>query len=174
MKEEEERERLRKKRIAEEEAQQLLARLKIIEEEEAERKKKKQLEELEAKAELDKARRLREAEMHAERMRLGQTYTIETIETENTLTQEEDILGISEEELDRQCDDLFAETPIKFKPKKNDTMDAMISMFIKELGINIPIVWIKGSLYLIGSQRLNCEVKGDQLIIRVGGGYQTF
>lgn len=83
-------------------------------------------------------------------------------------------MGITEEEVDKQCDELFQSTPIKFKPRKNMIVDEMISLFIKTLGIKIPIIWIKANLYLIGSQRLTCEIKKDQLILRVGGGYQKF
>ncbi len=121
--------------------------------------------------------------MQAEKIRMGKT--IEVTPTTTTVQQQnhsdfdlavldEDLLGISEEELDKQCDELFSDTPIKFRPRKNDVIDEMIAVYIRELGINIPIVWIKGSLYLIGSHRLNCELKGDQLILRVGGGYNTF
>ena len=33
---------------------------------------------------------------------------------------------------------------------------------------------IQGSLYLIGSNRCNCELRGDICMIRVGGGYERF
>ncbi len=33
---------------------------------------------------------------------------------------------------------------------------------------------IKDSLYLIGSNRVNCNIKNGQLILRVGGGYEKF
>jgi hypothetical protein len=40
-------------------------------------------------------------------------------------------MGITEEELDQQCDDLFADTPIEFNPRKNDQIDQIIAKFIK-------------------------------------------
>lgn len=83
-------------------------------------------------------------------------------------------MGISEEELDEQCDELFKETPIVFSPRHNHQMDGMIAMYIEQLDIRIPIVPIKGSLYLIGSNRVSCSIKNDQLILRVGGGYEKF
>lgn len=85
-----------------------------------------------------------------------------------------DLMGITEEEVDAQCDELFETTPIKFKARKNEIVDKLIQGYIKTLGIKVPVVWIKGSLYLIGSQRLNCELRADQLVVRVGGGYKLF
>jgi hypothetical protein len=37
----------------------------------------------------------------------------------------------------------------------------------------LPIVHVEGSQYLIGVRILNCEVAGDNVNIRVGGGYDT-
>jgi len=31
-----------------------------------------------------------------------------------------DLMGITEDELDQQCDELFADTPIEFNPRRND------------------------------------------------------
>jgi len=45
---------------------------------------------------------------------------------------------------------------------------------MKVLNITIPIIWIKAKLYLIGSNRISCELKRDQLMLRVGGGYEKF
>lgn len=84
------------------------------------------------------------------------------------------MLGISEEELDEQCEELFKETPIMFTPRKNNRMDEMIAQYIEELDIRIPIIPIKDKLYLIGSNRVSCSFKDDQLILRVGGGYEKF
>ena len=81
------------------------------------------------------------------------------------------LLGISEEELDEQCDELFMEPPIIFTPRKNNKMDDMIHHFIEELDVRIPVVPIKDRLYLIGSNRVTCSLKNDNLILRVGGGF---
>jgi hypothetical protein len=37
-----------------------------------------------------------------------------------------DLLGLSEAELDQQCDDIFQDVPIKFKPRKGDALDLAI------------------------------------------------
>ena len=89
-------------------------------------------------------------------------------------TTDVDLLGISEEELDQQCDELFNEAPIEFKPRKDNEIDQMIARYITENNITIPIIWIKKDLYLIGSARLSCELKRDSLMLRVGGGYEKF
>lgn len=83
-------------------------------------------------------------------------------------------LGITEDELDQQCEELFDQTPIEFQPRKNSEMDQMIQMYIQELNLTIPIVQIKESLYLIGCSRCSCIIKRDQLLIKKGGGYEKF
>jgi hypothetical protein len=37
----------------------------------------------------------------------------------------------------------------------------------------IPVVHLGGTQYLVGVKILNCELIGDQVQIRVGGGYDT-
>jgi hypothetical protein len=41
---------------------------------------------------------------------------------------------------------------------------------ITENSIRVPIRHIKDSLYLIGINRINCELKNDKVNLRVGGG----
>lgn len=83
-------------------------------------------------------------------------------------------MGLSEAELDLQCDDLFADTPIKFRPRRGDPLDSAIMQQIDLLGITIPVQQIRGKLYLVGSSKTTCELKGEQLLIRTGGGYERF
>jgi hypothetical protein len=42
------------------------------------------------------------------------------------------------------------------------------------LKITIPILFIKDKLYLIGSSRINVDLKKDNLMLRVGGGFEKF
>jgi hypothetical protein len=44
---------------------------------------------------------------------------------------------------------------------------------ILEKPLKIPIVHVGGTQYLVGIKFLNCELIGDQVQIRVGGGYDT-
>ena len=85
-------------------------------------------------------------------------------------------LGISESELDKQCDDLFSDIPMKFRPRKGNKIDEKIRFYIQELYIRFPIVMIKDDLYLIGCERLNIKqnTNNDSLMVRVGGGYVKF
>lgn len=50
----------------------------------------------------------------------------------------------------------------------------MIKAIIDANGITIPVIWIKGDLYLIGHQRMSCSIKRSRLMLRVGGGYEPF
>jgi len=78
--------------------------------------------------------------------------------------------------LDKQCDDLFSDTPIKFKARKANKIEEKIKFYIQELEIKFPIVLIKDDLYLIGSERLTIKQNSnnDSLMVRVGGGYVKF
>jgi len=190
----EEEEALRIQKLAEEEAAVMLARLRAVEEEEAERRKQKRIKALEQELYQQKLKNLKRAELEAERMksqhfkminskRLYTTYTVDYQTTydnngnggetfyDETLNEEDfDSLGITEDELDVQCDELFMTTPIVFKPNKNSEMDMFLAKFIKDLKITMPIVHIKESCYLVGSQKMNLVLKRDQLLVKRGGG----
>lgn len=45
---------------------------------------------------------------------------------------------------------------------------------IKTLSVTIPILHIRERLYLIGPNRMTCDLKNDNLMVRVGGGYEKF
>lgn len=49
-----------------------------------------------------------------------------------------------------------------------------LKRLIEEHNITIPIVHIKGSLYLVGINKIHLEQKADDVIAQVGGGYQKF
>lgn len=46
----------------------------------------------------------------------------------------------------------------------------MISEIVKMQNITIPIVHIKESLYLIGSQKVNLVIKRESILVQKGGG----
>ena len=86
-----------------------------------------------------------------------------------------DIFGTQAEpqdEIDFQCEELFSLAPIRFKPKQKSKVNTGIQQIIKKCHIKVPIVHIKDSLYLIGTSRKLCELKGDKIMIRQGGGYE--
>lgn len=197
------------KKQAEDEAQQLLSRLKVIEEEEAERLRKKRLAEYEFQVQTEKIKKLMDQELSSKLRNKFSMAKIQMVSEPTKLTNNviqvkskapliEDylfrtdldqynfdlapafgdlaLLGITETELDQQCDDLFCDTPIKFIARKGNKIDEKVKFYIHELGITIPIAHIKGDLYLIGSDRLNIKqnTQNDNLMVRVGGGYVKF
>ena len=49
-------------------------------------------------------------------------------------------------------------------PRMESTIDQALKTIIDKMHVTIPIVWIKGSLYLIGINRINLEFKGEYII----------
>ena len=45
---------------------------------------------------------------------------------------------------------------------------------IDEMVITIPIIWIKGTLYLVGINKIHMEMKAEDVIAQIGGGYEKF
>lgn len=88
-----------------------------------------------------------------------------------TANYEEDLMGMSEEEIDKYCIDYFTEAPIAFQARTGEAIDTLLSNYIHEMRITIPIKWIKSNLFLIGSQRLSLEIRRNCLLVRVGSGY---
>ena len=48
-------------------------------------------------------------------------------------------LGITDRDLDEQCEELFHETPIRFEKRTGSEVEGMIEEFILQNGITIPI-----------------------------------
>ena len=129
--------------LAEEEANAMLARLKAVEEEEAERRKQKRIKRLEQELYQEKLKNLKRAETEAERLKQShfnminskRMYSYTLSYNEDNFVDDVDIainddeyetLGITEEELDLQCDELFLIPPIDFRPRKTNDADMMI------------------------------------------------
>ena len=93
---------------------------------------------------------------------------------ESMLLDDADLMGLSEEEIDKHCLDIFSEAPLKFKARSGEPVDELISQYIDEMQITFPILWIKDNYFLVGSQRLIVEIKRNCLLLRVGGGYESF
>jgi hypothetical protein len=78
---------------------------------------------------------------------------------------------LDELKFEQKCEEFFKDVPIKFKAKKGNRLEEQMQKIIKKLNITIPIISIRGSLFLIGSIRSNCEIKlPDQVMIKVTGG----
>jgi hypothetical protein len=83
-------------------------------------------------------------------------------------------LGLTKKELDDKCEELFAFAPIEFRAKNGNKLEEKISNLIIEMNIKVPIIHIKDHSYLIGTNRCLCELRGKNVMIRVGGGYEKF
>jgi hypothetical protein len=72
---------------------------------------------------------------------------------------------------EQKCEEFFKDVPVEFKAKKGNRLEELIQKIVKKLNVTIPIIPIRGSLFLIGSIRSNCEIKlPDQVMIKVIGG----
>ena len=93
---------------------------------------------------------------------------------EHYVVGEVDFGGVTEREIQEQCEALFMKSPMQFIPRKGVKVDLELKRMIDEMGITIPIVWIKGTLYLVGINKIHMEMKADDVIAQVGGGYEKF
>lgn len=82
--------------------------------------------------------------------------------------------NFSEAELDEQCNSLFQTAPIPFKAARGSTLEQAMSKVCTQQRITIPIIAIRDKLYLIGSNRMTCDLRADVAMVKVGGGYQRF
>ena len=84
--------------------------------------------------------------------------SLDNTKIQNLETMLEDL---DEEQFEQKCLEFFANTPIKFKPKKGNKLEEEMSKIIKKKNVTIPVIHVRGQLYLIGSIRSNCELKID-------------
>jgi hypothetical protein len=69
-----------------------------------------------------------------------------------------------------QCERLLETAPIPFKPKRGNQLEEQIHKVITALGFNLPVVHIRASLYLLGTNRCNCDYKFNSVMVKIGGG----
>jgi hypothetical protein len=53
-------------------------------------------------------------------------------------------------------------------------LEETMAMSIDIYKVKIPVVHISDSNYLIGVNKCLCELRGDKVMIRIGGGYESF
>jgi hypothetical protein len=63
----------------------------------------------------------------------------------------EGLMGMTEDEIDQQCVELFTDAPIKFSRGGDSKIDEILVQLIDEMHITIPILYLKGNQYLIGT-----------------------
>jgi hypothetical protein len=62
---------------------------------------------------------------------------------DESMMDDADLMGMSEEEIDKQCSEIFGDSPpIEFKARPNEPVDELISQYIDEMNITIPIMYI--------------------------------
>jgi hypothetical protein len=91
---------------------------------------------------------------------------------------EEDLLHYAtdvqhnERDIDIFAEQLFAEAPVWFDPRKTK-LDERMADIVWDDQITLPIIHIKDKLFLIGPNRLNCEMRTEKAMVHVGGGFQS-
>lgn len=63
---------------------------------------------------------------------------------------------------------------MQFVPRKGVKVDYEIKRMIDEMVITIPIIHIKDKLYLVGIQKIHMDMKAEDVIAQIGGGYEKF
>jgi len=87
---------------------------------------------------------------------------------------EVDFGGVTEQEIQEQCEQLFMKAPMQFVPRKGVKVDYEIKRMIDEMVITIPIIHIKDKLYLVGIHKIHMDMKAEDVIAQIGGGYEKF
>ena len=59
--------------------------------------------------------------------------------------------GITEEEIERQCDKMFGTRPLDFYPRNGNALEERMSELIIVHDIRVPVAHIRNNLYLLGS-----------------------
>lgn len=75
---------------------------------------------------------------------------------------------MTESEIEDQCDELFREAPIDFKPRKFSEIDQIIAGVIEQNDVVIPIQHIEDNYYLIGSSKVDLSLNGDTVYVQKG------
>ena len=97
----------------------------------------------------------------AERIRLLKLRDEENKAYEHYVQGDVDYTGVTEQEIEEQCEVLFSDAPIKFVARKNEKVDQEVKRMVEEMNITIPIIWIKQNLFLVGNKSINLEKKGE-------------
>lgn len=170
--EDQEREAERMRMLAEEEAEVLLDRLQIIEEQESDRQRRHNLAEIDNQTEFQRLWRIKYSELYGDQI-FADTFGDATMET-SMMADVEGLMGMTEDEIDKQCIEYFTTAPIAFQNGTNPQIDEILIQLIEEMNITIPILHLKGNSYLIGTQKHNLEVRRNCLLIRIDSGFESF
>jgi hypothetical protein len=98
--------------LAEEEAEVLLDRLQIIEEQESDRQRRHNLAEIDNQTEFQRLWRIKYSELYGDQI-FADTFGDATMET-SMMADVEGLMGMTEDEIDKQCIEYFTTAPIAF------------------------------------------------------------
>lgn len=137
----------------------------MIEEEDNERQRRKKMAEIESQTEFERMWRLKYAELYADQLVIAND--------EDPFLADD--FGLTKEELQEEVMNIFGDTPpLPFSQRKGQQLDEQIASAIDQFDVKIPIVWIEGSIYLTGTQKLKFEYKNNCLLVQLGTGYESF
>jgi len=87
-----------------------------------------------------------------------------------------DVSHFSSVDFDMKCKELFQTSPIPFVAKKGANYDCekYMEKLIDVHDITIPIIHVKGQVYLVGSAKHIIQFTNDNVVLKIGGGYQIF
>ena len=88
--------------------------------------------------------------------------------------QQQQPVVITEADIEEQCQELFSEPPIDFEPRPGNKLEEKMDKIIKDNNITIPVINVKDNIYLVGSEKTNCDLKAENVTIRKGVGYKAF
>ena len=58
-----------------------------------------------------------------------------------------------------QYRDLFDSPPVPFKARRSKKLDEEIAKVVKKHNSTLPVIHIRNGLYLVGTNRCNCELR---------------
>ena len=85
-----------------------------------------------------------------------------------------ELASLNERDLATLHDQLYSTAPITFVARKGNHLEAEVKAILEELGIGVPIIHIRDTLYLVGDSRIHIERKRETVMANIGGGYQEF
>ena len=86
---------------------------------------------------------------------------------QNDATPDESVSADFESpEFEERAKEYFSKAPIKFKSRKGNKQEEIMHKLIKKHKITIPVIYIRGSLYLIGVNKCSCELKYDTVMVK--------
>ena len=104
----------------------------------------------------------------------GKSPTKSMLEQKKLSARYNEAITITQDDIDEQCVELFRQLPIKFEPRPANKLEERLNDLLVENDITTPIRWLKGNMYFVGIEKVNFDLKADNIIVRTGGGYEQF